>query len=319
MKFLLNIFIISLILLSCKNENKSDVDVTNIEVDYAIERFEQAFYKATSESLIDVKNNFPLLFPIAVSDSVWLAKINNKDEQDLFKETQEIYSDFNEMKKQFTSLFKHITHYNPTFRAPKVITMLSNIDYENRMIYADSILLVSLDVYLGKQHEFYADYPLYIKENNSKEHLIVDAANAIINMQVKPFNNRSFLSKIIVEGKKWYLLDSYLPLVSEKEKTGYSMKKLLWAKQNEEQVWKFFIEKELLYSTDTKLNKRFIENAPFSKFYTAQDNQSPGKIGGYIGWKIVQSFMKQNDVSLQKLIAIDAQSLLDQSRYKPKK
>ena len=319
MKFLLNIFIISLILLSCKNENKSDVDVTNIEVDYAVERFEQAFYKATSESLIDVKNNFPLLFPIAVSDSVWLAKINNKDEQDLFKETQEIYSDFNEMKKQFTSLFKHITHYNPTFRAPKVITMLSNIDYENRMIYADSILLVSLDVYLGKQHEFYADYPLYIKENNSKEHLIVDAANAIINMQVKPFNNRSFLSKIIVEGKKWYLLDSYLPLVSEKEKTGYSMKKLLWAKQNEEQVWKFFIEKELLYSTDTKLNKRFIENAPFSKFYTAQDNQSPGKIGGYIGWKIVQSFMKQNDVSLQKLIAIDAQSLLDQSRYKPKK
>lgn len=319
MKFLLNIFIISLILLSCKNENKSDVDITNIEVDYAVERFEQAFYKATSESLIDVKNNFPLLFPIAVSDSVWLAKINNKDEQDLFKETQEIYSDFNEMKKQFTSLFKHITHYNPTFRAPKVITMLSNIDYENRMIYADSILLVSLDVYLGKQHEFYADYPLYIKENNSKEHLIVDAANAIINMQVKPFNNRSFLSKIIVEGKKWYLLDSYLPLVSEKEKTGYSMKKLLWAKQNEEQVWKFFIEKELLYSTDTKLNKRFIENAPFSKFYTAQDNQSPGKIGGYIGWKIVQSFMKQNDVSLQKLIAIDAQSLLDQSRYKPKK
>ena len=75
----------------------------------------------------------------------------------------------------------------------------------------------------------------------------------------------------------------------------------------------------MLYSTDTKLNKRFIENAPFSKFYTAQDNQSPGKIGVYIGWKIVQSFMKHNDVSLQKLIEIDAQSLLDQSRYKPKK
>jgi len=29
--------------------------------------------------------------------------------------------------------------------------------------------------------------------------------------------------------------------------------------------------------------------------------------------------LKQNDVSLQKLIAIDAQSLLDQSKYKPKK
>ena len=197
--------------------------------------------------------------------------------------------------------------------------MLSNIDYENRVVYADSLLLVSLDVYLGKQHDFYADYPMYIKENNTKEHLIVDVANAIINSQFPPSNYRSFSSKIIEEGKKMYLLDVYLPSVSEKEKTGYTFAKLAWAKQQEEAVWKFFIENELLYSTDTKLNKRFIEDAPFSKFYTAQDNQSPGKIGSYIGWQIVRSFMKQNDVSLQKLIAIDAQSLLDQSKYKPKK
>lgn len=319
MKFFSRIFIISLILLSCKNEDKNSIDVSKIEVDFAVERFEEAFYNATPESLVEVKKRFPLLFPIAESDSVWLAKINDQDEQDLFKESQVVFSDFNAIEKQFTSLFKHITHYNPTFKAPKVITMLTNIDYENRVVYADSLLLVSLDVYLGKQHRFYADYPLYIKENNSKEHLIVDAANAIINTQLKTANHRSFLSKIVEEGKKSYLLDCYLPFVSEKEKTGYSMKKLLWAQQNEEQVWKFFMEKELLYSTDTRLNKRFIENAPFSKFYTGQDNQSPGKIGGYIGWQIVRSFMKQNDVSLQKLITMDAQRLLDQSKYKPRK
>ncbi|MDB4171169.1 gliding motility lipoprotein GldB [Polaribacter sp.] len=310
---------ISLILLSCKNEDQNSIDVSNIEVDFAIERFEEAFYNATPETLVEVKKRFPLLFPSAESDSVWLAKINNKDEQNLFKETQVIFSDFNEIKKQFASLFKHITYYNPRFKAPKVITMLSNIDYENRVVYADSLLLISLDVYLGKQHEFYADYPMYIKENNTKEHLIVDVANAIIHSQFPPSNYRSFSSKIIEEGKKMYLLDVYLPSVSEKEKTGYTFAKLAWAKQQEEAVWKFFIENELLYSTDTKLNKRFIENAPFSKFYTAQDNQSPGKIGSYIGWQIVRSFMKQNDVSLQKLITIDAQSLLDQSKYKPKK
>ncbi len=310
---------ISLILLSCKNEDNNSIDLSNIEVDFAIERFEQAFYNASPKTLVEVKKKFPLLFPKAVSDSVWLAKINNKDEQELFQETQIIFSDFNEIKKQFTSLFKHITFYNPRFKAPKIITMLSNIDYENRVVYADSLLLVSLDVYLGKQHDFYADYPMYIKENNTKEHLIVDVANAIINSQFPTSNYRSFSSKIIDEGKKMYLLDVYLPSVSEKEKTGYTFAKLAWAKQQEEAVWKFFIENELLYSTDTKLNKRFIENAPFSKFYTAQDNQSPGKIGSYIGWQIVRSFMKENDVSLQKLIAIDAQSLLDQSRYKPKK
>ena len=96
---------------------------------------------------------------------------------------------------------------------------------------------------------------------------------------------------MISEGKKMYLLDVYLPSVSEKEKTGYTFAKLAWVKQQEEAVWKFFIENELLYSTDTKLHKRFIENAPFSKFYTAQDNQSPGKIGSYIGLTFLLLFM----------------------------
>ena len=211
-------------------------------------------------------------------------------------------------------------YYNSKFKSPKVITMLTNLDYENRVIYADSLLLISLDSYLGKNHKFYNDYPTYIKENNSKDHIIVDVAKEIINTQFKPtgkFNNRSFLAKIIFEGKKMYFLDLYLPFVSEKEKSGYSLDKLIWAKNNEEEVWKIFIEKEFLYSTDTNLNKRFIENAPFSKFYTSQDNESPGKIGVYIGWQIVKSYMNNNDVSLQKLIQIDSQSLFAKSRYKP--
>ena len=57
--------------------------------------------------------------------------------------------------------------------------MISNIDYDSRVIYADSLLFISLDVYLGKEHEFYADYPKYIKENNTKENIVVDVANSI--------------------------------------------------------------------------------------------------------------------------------------------
>ena len=45
----------------------------------------------------------------------------------------------------------------------------------------------------------------------------------------------------------------YLTVVSEKEKIGYTTDKLAWAHNKKKNVWKFFIEKELLYSTDTKL------------------------------------------------------------------
>ena len=199
-----------------------------------------------------------------------------------------------------------------------MVTILSNIDYESRVIYADSLLLISLDVYLGKNHPFYGDYPAYIKENNTKEHIIVDVANAIIEKQLYSNTNRNFISKIF-EGKKMYLLDAYLPEVSERQKIGYSEDKLNWAKANEEEVWMYFIDRKILFSTDTKLNQRFIEIAPFSKFYMNQDDLSPGRIGVWMGWQIVNSFMKHNDVSLQELLKMEEEEIFKKSKYKPKK
>ena len=51
----------------------------------------------------------------------------------------------------------------------------------------------------------------------------------------------------------------------------------------------------------------------------AQDALSPGKIGVWIGWQIVRSYMKHNDVSLQELLKIDESDLFNKSKYKPKK
>jgi hypothetical protein len=67
-----------------------------------------------------------------------------------------------------------------------------------------------------------------------------------------------------------------------------------------------------LYSDDQKLIPRFINPAPFSKFYLEIDNESPGKVGD-IGWQIVNSYMKNNEVSLQQLLRTNAQEIFEKS------
>jgi uncharacterized protein YjaZ len=124
---------------------------------------------------------------------------------------------------------------------------------------------------------------------------------------------------MIHEGKKMYLLDLYLPSKLDPIKIGYPKDKFDWATMNEEQVWRYFIENDLLYSTDTQLNKRFIENAPFSKFYISEDTKSPGRIGQWIGWQIVRSYMVNNDVSLQDLLSMNEEEIFKNSKYKPRK
>ena len=319
MRFFFKGLMVLCLFFSCSDKNETKIDVSEIKVDFSIKRYDVDFYNANAKTLPNVKQKYPYLFPNEFTDSLALAIINNKDEQELFAETQKIYDDLLPLKNQLNSLFKHIKYYNSRFKEPDVVTLLSNIDYESRVIYADSLLLISLDVYLGKQHRFYADYPKYIKENNTKEHLVVDVATAIINKQVHPSNKRRFIDKMIYEGKKMYLLDLYLPTISDQEKIGYSSDKFNWANANEQQIWTYFIDRKILFSTDSNLNARFLENAPFSKFYMEQDNLSPGKIGVWLGWQIVRSFMEKNDVSLQELLKMNEDEIFKKSNYKPKK
>ncbi|MEQ3498582.1 gliding motility lipoprotein GldB [Tenacibaculum sp. SSH1-16] len=320
MRKILALVVLVFISFSCKNEesNKLDVDVSNISVNVNLERFDVDFYTTKTNELTKTKEKYPMLFP-PQPDSVWINKINNKDEQELFAETQKVFSDIEEEKEQLISLFKHVKYYNPRFVSPKVITMLTNIDYNNRIVYTDSLLLVSLDAYLGEKHEFYNDYPAYVKQNNTKKHIVVDVAKAIVGKQMLPSMARSFIDKMIYRGKKMYLLDAYLPNVADAVKIGYSQKKLEWAESNEEQIWMYFIEKDLLYSTSKDVDKRFLDLAPFSKFYMEEDSQSPGRIGEWIGWQIVRSYMQKNDVSLHQLLQTSEEEIFKNSRYKPKR
>lgn len=319
MRYYFLFFVLLLFLNSCQKEVKKNVDTSNIEVEFMINRFEQDFYDHGGENLEELKNKYPLLFPDITPDSIWMAKINDRDEQELYSETQKLYSSFSDIESELKSLFQHVIYYNPLFNTPDIITGLSNIDYDYRVIYNQELVFISLDVYLGSTHPFYGDFPSYIKQNNVRERIIVDVASAIIDSQIKPLTNRSFLAKMIHEGKKLYLLELYLPLKSEAVRIGYNKIKYDWALTNEEQVWKYFIENNLLYSTDTKLNKRFLEDAPFSKFYISEDKNSPGRIGQWIGMQIVRSFMANNDVSLSDLLLKNEEEIFKKSKYKPRK
>lgn len=310
------VFLLLMLIVSCKNDKIKSIDISNINVELEVSRFEVDFYNTKEQDFLNVKKKYPMLFPHDI-DSIWVNKIKNKEEQELYKETQKIYQDFSKQKKKLEKLFKYIKYYNSAFKAPKIITLVTNMD--SRIIYANDLLFVSLDNFLGENHRFYASFPKYIKQNNTSNHLIVDVATEIINQQVPLNIQRRFIDKMIHEGKKMYLLDVYLPNENDKEKMGCSKDKLTWVNTNEEQIWKYFIDKNLLYSTDSKLSKRFLEPAPFSKFYTNEDSQSPGRVGAYIGWQIVKAFMDNNDVSLQELVKKSSEEILKKSRYKPRK
>ena len=111
-----------------------------------------------------------------------------------------------------------------------------------------------------------------------------------------------------------------LPTYSSHIIMGYSREKMQWCINNEGNIWAYFVDNKLLFSADLQNKMRFIQDAPFSKFYTSFDRKSPSRIGQWVGMKIVEAYMNFHpDLTLTDLIKeTDAQKILRESRYKPK-
>ena len=318
MKVYIYCLILCCFFLSCDKKSKKEAAIDEIPLNIKVERFDKVFFETKPQDLYKIKKEFPFFFPSGNEDAVWLNKMQDPLWRELYSEVEKKYRDFDPVKSQLEVLFKHIKYYFPKTKTPKVITVISEMDYNNKVIYADSLVIISLEMYLGKEHKFY-QFPKYIKQNFEESQIMPDVVSSFYRRIAEPAPANNLLAKMIDSGKELYLKDVLLPDSSDADKMGYTKEQLEWCFENESYMWRYFIEKEMLYSDDQKLIPRFINPAPFSKFYLEIDNESPGRIGGWLGWQIVRSFMKNNEVSLQQLLDTNAKEIFEKSKYKPKK
>jgi gliding motility-associated lipoprotein GldB len=318
MKNLLSLFSLLVLLASCDKKSKIEKEVENIPVSVKVERFDKIFYETPVENLSQIKQKYPYLFPVATPDSVWVNKMKNPLNRELYTEVQKKYSNFEKVNSDLDNLFRHIKYYFPKTKTPKLITLISEMDYQNKAIYADSLVVISLDLYLGKNHKFY-EFPEYLKQNFEENQIMPDIVSSFAATKIPYVSDKTLLSQMIYAGKELYLKDVLLPETTDAEKIGYIPEQITWCQENESYMWRYFMEDKLLYSTDSKLSNRFINVAPFSKFYLEIDNETPGRVGTWVGWQIVRSFMNNNDVTLQQVLQMDPMELFQKSKYKPKK
>ncbi len=319
MKKLIIVFLIIFSFYSCKKESGTEKDIAKINIDFTVERFDRIFAESSPRDLPKLKEAFPFLFSSKIPDSIWINKMQDTLQIELSSETNTVFNDFENVRSEIVQLFKHLKYYFPEFKTPRVITVTSNVDYRNKVIVTDSIVLIALDNYLGEEHEFYGGIPQYLVQNFNKNQIAPDLANEYAKKYSYQSQKKTFLEEMIYFGKILYFKDQVLPLKTDSEKIGYTQAQLDWAQANESEVWRFFVENELLYSTDPSLSGRFMNPAPFSKFYLELDMDSPGRIGQYMGWQIVRAYMKNNDVSLSKMLISDPAEIYKNSKFKPRK
>ena len=314
--YILIIFAIGL--WSCGEDSKIESEIEKIEVDVVVERFDKAYAEAEAKDLPKLKQAYPFLFSKHVPDSVWIKRMKDTLQDLLLSEVNKKFLEFNDEKEGLKSLFKHLKYYDKTFTAPRVVTLTNDVDYRNKTIVTDSLVLIALDNFLGEDHEFYQNIPRYLAANMQSDQIVPEIAEEYAKKYAFQTNRKTLLDEMIYFGKLLYFKDVMIPFVSDAEKIGYTEQQLKWAEANESPIWSHFIENEMLYSTDSKLPSRFIADAPFSKFYLELDNESPGRLGQYIGWQIVRAYAENTDEDVLQILQKEPEEIFRKSKFKPK-
>lgn len=324
------LLIMTSMLIACQS-NKLKVDVSDIDMNIKVERFEkQLFNLNNGGSLEDLKKAYPRILRLYSEKVIGLGKVDNLNYNQYLNKflndsimnlvassIDSVFPNLDIQEEELTNGFKHLKYYYAKVKTPRVFSQLSG--FNQSIVVDEGLIGVSLDKYLGKDCEFYAllGRPVYIRENMTPNRIAQDILLAY-GLTEFPFKAKkeNLMEQMIYQGKILYFLQALLPEKGEHDILKYSAEDFQWCVDNESQVWAYMIEQKHLFSTHSSMARNYINDAPFT---AGMPKESPGRIGTWIGLQIVKSYMKKHsEVSLPDLmLKDDYASILRESAYQP--
>lgn len=330
---LITLLILTFFGVSCGND-PLEIDVSDVTIDMEVQRFEQDIFNHkgdfTDQDIKVLNNKYTTFFQHFTQRVINIGTRNNPNFalklsdfiidsyiKEVSEDVNKLYQNFSPYEEELEGAFKHYKHYFPKKTIPKIITYISGFNYS--IITDDNYLGIGLDMFLGRNYEAYPQlgYPQYKISTMTKDYIVVGAINAWVSTEFELAEvQANLLTEMIHQGKILYLMDALMPTTNKYLKIAYDEKQYKWCESNEEEIWFFFIDNDLLYKKETKEIIKYMGEAPFTQGFP---EGSPGRVGHYLGWKIVTAYMDKNPtITIDQLMQqSDAQEILNQSKYKP--
>lgn len=327
------ILALTVTLYSCSNAKRS-ADISNIDLKIEIGRFDRDFWNLDSadlqNDLLRLGKKYPELLPIylerivefgKITDTVTISTIHkfHKDTSviHLYTDALNKYQDVSDIENKLTDAFKRAKYFFPDAETPQICMHVSGLNQS--IVVGEHFISLSTDNYMGSDYPLYKRVMIYnyLRPNMCREKITSDYVTAFLSAEFPFFSQkRLLLDEMIYKGKIIYALSLLMPNEPEHWLIGYTQEQLAWANHYEKDIWLTMLKQQQLFSHDPMLTVQYMNDAPFTA-PIAQD--SPGRLGVFMGWKIVESYMrKEQDISpLELMKNTDYSKILEQSGYRP--
>lgn len=333
MRKYVTIFIFLLLLSGCNKKDyfSGEAGKANVE----IRRFDNAIYELTKDStkLESVMAEYPDFFPIF---SGYILDTDPEDltalreviptflndtivgVKDAYEREQEIFADISDIQEELNMAFGRLLYLFPDFYVPTITVFVGGFNYQISLM--DDDLAIGADMFLGSDYEVYNhlyNVYQYQKPTMEKSYVSIGLVKTYLYQHIPFASNKSrLLENMIHGGKIMWLLQQLLPDKKPWEIMAWTEEQWKWCNQYEKDIWRLMMDKKDLYKSEQTVLASYLNDGPFTS-EISQD--SPARTGTWIGWQIVDAYMKNNpDVSIQQMLAEgDVQTILENSKYRP--
>jgi hypothetical protein len=238
--------------------------------------------------------------------------------QDVVDTCKKVFNNLNKLENEIKSAFQYYKYYFPNNITPDVYLHISGF---NQAIVIDSTWVsVSVENYLGQDCVFYEWLEIYqyLRKRMIPQKVVPDIMKAIA-MTEFVYNDSidDLLSRMVYNGMIIYFVKKTNPYLKDEYLFDYTREELKWCQQYEKMMWAFLVEHKHLYSNDrVKIIQKYVNDAPFTYHF---GQNSPGRTGIYLGYKIILSYLKKNpETTLAQLMEKrDYHKFFISSGYRP--
>ena len=237
-----------------------------------------------------------------------------------FKETnqkeQEVFADIRDIQSSLNKAFSRVVYLYPETEIPTLYLFISG--FQTPIYFGEELIGIGGDMYLGSDYAYYNRVVYeYQKQTMRKECIPVDVISAYLFRTLPYTSTKSrLLDQMLYRGKVMYLTAQIFDELPGYEVMGWTKEQWDWCVRHERAIWHHVMDKRDLFKTENIVLTSYLNDGPFTS-EVSQD--SPGRLGIWLGWRIAQRYMEQNEqVTLQELMAEgDAQKILELSSYRP--
>ena len=242
--------------------------------------------------------------------------INNIYFDSLYFEVKNTFQPFDLKKKELENSFTRLKLHLPQITTPQITTIVSG--FYNDVVVVDNNIIIGLDYFLHEDSKFKPqDIPSYILKRYNPDNLVPITMSVYCSQfnKINPLDN-TMISEMLSFGKLYYLLQTILPCTLPNKLIGYSQEEWNLVTQNEETIYGVFVDRKLFFETNHLIKNKYLSERP--KTFEISPS-CPGRIGAWLGWRIVESYMQNNpNITIQELLKnTNNKEIFFQSLYKP--